>query len=59
MKKTPLRKGLTVDTSDGLYVIRHVDRNMTPPLIMLTKKHKGMHGRKIYVRANALECSIN
>jgi len=59
MIKTPLRKGLTVQTVDGPYIIRHISRNITPPLVMLTEKHKPRGGRKIYVRANVLEYSNN
>jgi len=59
MKKTPLRKGLTVETPEGHYIIRDIDRSMTPPLVLMTEKHKGMQGRKIYIRANALQHHID
>ena len=59
MKKTPLRKGLTVETVDGPYIINHINRMISPPLVMLTEKYKGKFGRKIYTRANNLQYSLN
>ena len=59
IKKTPLRKGLTVQTDEGPYIISHINRMISPPLVMLTEKYKGKFGRRIYIRANNLEYSLN
>jgi len=51
-----IKKGSTVQTIDGAYVVRDINRSITPALVMLTEKYKkkGM-GRHIYVRENYLE----
>jgi hypothetical protein len=51
-----IKKGSTVQTIDGTYVVRDINRSITPALVMLTEKYKkkGM-GRHIYVRENYLE----
>jgi hypothetical protein len=49
-----IKKGLSVSTPDGVYIIRHINRSMTPALVMLTEKHKPKFGRKIYIRENSL-----
>ena len=47
---------MTVETNDGAYIIRDINRSMTPALVMLTEKYKkkGM-GRRMYVRENLLK----
>jgi hypothetical protein len=57
--KNKIRKGMTVQTPDGEYVIRHINRMMSPALVMLTEKYKPKFGRKIYIRANSLVHHIN
>jgi hypothetical protein len=51
-----IKIGMTIETVDGKYIIRYINRSMTPALIMLTEKYKkkGM-GRRIYVRENLFE----
>ena len=51
-----IKKGMTVETNDGAYIIRDINRSMTPALVMLTEKYKkkGM-GRRMYVRENLLK----
>jgi hypothetical protein len=49
-----IKKGLSVSTPDGVYIVRHINRSMTPALVMLTEKHKPKFGRKIYIRENSL-----
>ena len=56
--KNKARKGMTVQTPDGEYVVRHINRSMTPALVMLTEKYKHKLGRRIYVRENNLQYSI-
>jgi hypothetical protein len=56
--KNKIRKGMTVETVDGVYIIRHINREITPALVMLTEKHKPKFGRKMYVRENCLQHSI-
>ena len=48
-----IKVGMTIKTNDGTYIIRDINRSMTPALIMLTEKYKkkGM-GRRMYVREN-------
>jgi hypothetical protein len=54
-----IKKGLTVSTPDGEYVIRHINRSMTPALVMLTEKYKKNPGRRIYIRENLLSYHTN
>ena len=54
-----IRVGQTVETIDGLYVIRHINRAITPALVLLSEKYKGRNGRRIYIRENRLEYSVN
>jgi hypothetical protein len=54
-----IKKGMTVQTPDGLFVIRHINRAMTPALVMLTEKYKHKSGRRVYIRENNLEHHIN
>ena len=51
-----IKVGMTIKTNDGTYIIRHINRFMTPALVMLTEKYKkkGM-GRRMYVRENLLK----
>lgn len=56
-----IKKGMTVQTADGLFVIRHINRAVTPALVMITEKYKKFSEseRRIYIRENNLEHSIN
>jgi hypothetical protein len=48
-----IKKGMTVETNDGAYIIRDINRSMTPALVMLTEKYKKKGiGRRMYVREN-------
>ena len=47
-----VKKGMTVETPDGVYVVRHINRMITPALVMLTEKYKKKLGRRMYVREN-------
>jgi hypothetical protein len=49
-----LKVGTTVETVDGPYVIRHINRSMKPALVMMTEKYKPKFGKKIYIRENNL-----
>lgn len=57
--KNKIYKGMTVQTPNGEYVIRHINRMITPALVMLTEKYKKKFGRKMYIRENLLQYSIN
>jgi hypothetical protein len=54
-----IKKGMTVQTPDGVYIIRHINRSITPALVMLTEKHKPKFGRKMYIRENLLVYHTN
>jgi hypothetical protein len=58
-REQKIKIGLTVSTPDGKYVIRHINRSMTPALVMLTEKYKKNLGRRIYIRENLLEYHTN
>jgi hypothetical protein len=47
-----IKKGMTVQMPDGEYVVRHINRMITPALVMLTEKYKKKLGRRMYVREN-------
>ena len=47
-----IKKGMTVQTPDGVYVVRHINRMCTPALVMLTEKYKKKLGRRMYMREN-------
>ena len=54
--KISLRKGTTVVYGTAPFVIRHVNRECTPPLVMLTEKYKSFgKGQRFYIRANKME----
>jgi len=51
-----IKKGMTVETVDGKYIIRDINRSMTPALVMLTEKYKKRGtGRRMYMRENLFE----
>ena len=52
--KNKIRKGMTVQTPDCEYVIRHINRSITPALVMMTEKYKPKFGKKMYTRENLL-----
>jgi len=55
-----IKIGQTVETVDGKYIIKNINKSMTPALVMLTEKYKRMgQGKRIYIRENLLEYSIN
>ena len=48
-----IKKGMTVETNDGAYIIRDINRSMTPALVMLTEKYKKKGtGKRMYTREN-------
>jgi hypothetical protein len=58
-KVLKLKVGATVETMDGKYVIRHINKSMKPALVMMTEKYKPKFGKKVYTRENLLTFSSN
>jgi hypothetical protein len=54
-----IKVGTTVETMGGKYVVRHINRSITPALVMLTEKYKSKLGKRIYVRENLFEFTKN
>jgi hypothetical protein len=51
-----IKKGMTIETTDGKYIVRNINRSMTPALVMLTEKYKKKGtGRRMYTRENLFE----
>ena len=46
---------MTVETENGEYVVRHINRMVKPALVLMSEKHKGMRGNRIYIRENNLQ----
>ena len=50
-----IKLGMTVVTSDGNYVIKYINREVKPALVLLTEKYKKKgFGRRMYTRENLL-----
>ena len=54
-----IKVGMTVETADCVFVIRHINRTIKPALVMMTEKYKPKFGRKMYTRENLLTFSFN
>jgi len=54
-----IKVGTTVETVQGNFVIRHINRSIRPALVMMTEKYKPKFGKKIYTRENLLTFSSN
>ena len=53
-----IKVGMTIKTNDGTYIIRHINRFMTPALVMLTEKYKKKGtGKRMYTRENFFKYS--
>jgi len=50
-----IRKGMSIQTDEGEFVIRHINRSIKPALVMLTEKYKPRFGKKIYIRENCFQ----
>lgn len=57
-ERMKIKVGMTVETMEGNFVIRHINRSMTPALVMMTEKYKPKFGKKIYIRESALEYNL-